>query len=91
MSEPTEDQLRRAWRDLAAPDWGSFEAAKSAALHWGRVRLRACLISRGINPDALMPADTGPIAACIAAQTAPRAWIDIKVAPVSDDHHINAD
>lgn len=42
-TEPTEEQLRAAWRRLHRPEWGnaSFEADKAAAVRWARVRLAA--------------------------------------------------
>ena len=51
MSEPTDDQLRAAWAELAQPDWGSFDQVRLAHLHWARVRMHALLRARGIPLD----------------------------------------
>lgn len=64
--EPTEDQLRDAWRAIAGPDWGDYDQAKKAATHWALVRLRASLVARGVRVDAqpaavhTPPAETAP-------------------------------
>ena len=53
---PTEDQLRDAWRAIAEPDWGEFDVAKKAVLHYALARLRAGLIARSARVGAA-PAD----------------------------------
>jgi hypothetical protein len=50
--EPTEDQLRDAWRALAQESWGDYDQVKQAALHWSRVQSRARLVASGVRVDA---------------------------------------
>ena len=45
--EPSDEQLRAAWRELAAPEWGSFEDAARAAGHYALVRTRARIRANG--------------------------------------------
>jgi hypothetical protein len=79
LPEPTDDELREAWRALARPGWGSFDAARAAALRWMLVRSRARIIAHGTRiapaPDAQAKAapDTQP------AQPGPHAWGSLRI------------
>lgn len=57
---PTDEQLRDAWRALAEPDWGTFEAVRLAHLRWSLVMQRARLIAGGhrVPPRELPPVYT---------------------------------
>ncbi len=77
MAEPTDDQLRAAWHDLAMPDWGDFDQVARAARHWALVRLRATLIARGVRLDA-PPAVHPPAAAAPAEPPPPAFWGSLR-------------
>lgn len=72
-TEPTDDQLRAAWRAMATDEWGDYERAKQAAVHMALVRLRASLIARGVRVDAA-PALHPPPALPPASATPTRPW-----------------
>jgi hypothetical protein len=48
--EPTEEQLRDAWRAIAQPGWGEYDHAKAAWLHFSLARARARLVASGRHP-----------------------------------------
>ena len=83
---PTEDQLRDAWRAIAEPDWGEFDVAKKAVLHYALARLRAGLIARSARVGAA-PADVHvPAVAAPAAAPPPASWGSLRAprGPVFD-------
>ena len=52
--EPTEEQLRAAWAELAKPDWGTLEEARRGHMRWTLVRslARERLMRKAAPPDA---------------------------------------
>lgn len=50
--EPTDEQLQAAWRALARPEWGSYEEARLAWIHFSIVRSRARVAATGRQPVA---------------------------------------
>jgi len=59
--EPTEEQLRAAWAELAKPEWGTLDDARRGHMHWALVRnlARARLMRRAGAP-AVTPAQEEP-------------------------------
>ena len=88
-AELTDDQLRHAWRALAAQDWGSFDEAMKITLRMARVRLHARLLADGVRiaqPAAGVPvAAVAPLrparyaAAAAASSTPPPGWGSLRV------------
>lgn len=87
MSEPTEDQMRDAWRALATDEWGEYDQVKRAARHWALVRLRAGLIARGERVDAAPPEVHAPAVQAVAAPPPPAFWGSLRApnGPIFDN------
>ena len=54
--EPSDEQLRAAWRAMAKPDWGTLEDAARAASHFNLVRAFARRQAMGVRPEASVAA-----------------------------------
>jgi hypothetical protein len=76
--EPTEDQMRDAWRALARPEWGAYEQVKQAALHWARVRSRARLVASGVRIDAEETVLQKPAGQTLASSEHPAFWGSLR-------------
>jgi len=67
--EPTDDQLRDAWRAVARPEWGSYEQAKASWVRYSIARSRARLLANGHRVESPPPALHTPAAPATAPQT----------------------
>jgi len=47
VCEPTDEQLERAWSELAQPGWGTLAEVRTAARHYSLVRARAAALASG--------------------------------------------
>lgn len=72
--EPSDEQLRAAWRAMAKPDWGTLEDAARAASHFNLVRAFARRQAMGVRPEASVAAQAElaqPRAVATAASSPP--------------------